>query len=287
MLDNKNRSLLQIHFAVLLFGLTGVFGKLITLPSTILVLGRLISSSFSIFAYIKITKKNTSLKSRKHYLSFLFLGFLLAVHWTTFYESIKLSTVAIGLLTFSTFPVFVTFIEPYFFKEKIQISDIITAIVTFVGIFFVVPEFEFGNEMTIGALLGILSGFTYAFLSVLNRKFTKDYSGAMIAFYEQSMAALFLIPCYFMTQPIISISNIWLTILLGTIFTALPHTLFIGGMKYVKTQTAGIITCLEPLYGIILAAVLIHEIPNFKVILGGIIILGTVLYSTLKSKKQS
>ena len=58
MLDNKNRSLLQIHFAVLLFGLTGVFGKLITLPSTILVLGRLISSSFSIFAYMKITKKN-------------------------------------------------------------------------------------------------------------------------------------------------------------------------------------------------------------------------------------
>lgn len=57
MLDNKNRSLLQIHFAVLLFGLTGVFGKLITLPSTILVLGRLISSSFSIFAYMKITKK--------------------------------------------------------------------------------------------------------------------------------------------------------------------------------------------------------------------------------------
>ena len=63
---------------------------------------------------------------------------------------------AIGLLTFSTFPVFATFIEPYFFKEKLQISDIVTAVVTFIGIFFVVPEFEFGNEMTIGALLGIL-----------------------------------------------------------------------------------------------------------------------------------
>lgn len=282
---NKNKSLLQIHFAVLLFGLTGVFGKLITLPSIILVLGRVVFSSLSILAFMKIKKQDTRLKDKKHYLSFIFLGILLAVHWTTFYESIKLSTVAIGLLTFSTFPVFVTFIEPYFFKEKLQISDIITAVVTFIGIFFVVPEFEFGNEMTIGALMGILSGFTYAFLSVLNRKFTKDYSGAMIAFYEQGVASFLLLPFYFVSQPVISVSNLFLTILLGTIFTALPHTLFIGGMKYVKTQTAGIITCLEPLYGIILAAILIHEIPDFKVIAGGIIILGTVLYSTLKSKK--
>ncbi len=282
---NKNKSLLQIHFAVLLFGLTGVFGKLITLPSIILVLGRVVFSSLSILAFMKIKKQDTRLKDKKHYLSFIFLGVLLAVHWTTFYESIKLSTVAIGLLTFSTFPVFVTFIEPYFFKEKLQISDIITAVVTFIGIFFVVPEFEFGNEMTIGALMGILSGFTYAFLSVLNRKFTKDYSGAMIAFYEQGVASFLLLPFYFVSQPVISVSNLFLTILLGTLFTALPHTLFIGGMKYVKTQTAGIITCLEPLYGIILAAILIHEIPDFKVIVGGIIILGTVLYSTLKSKK--
>lgn len=138
MLDKKNKSLLQIHFAVLLFGLTGVFGKLITLPSLILVLGRVVSSSVSIFLYMKATKQNMKLTDKKHLLSFILLGFLLAFHWTTFYESIKLSTVAIGLLTFSTFPVFVTFIEPYFFKEKLQVSDIVTAIITFIGIFFVV-----------------------------------------------------------------------------------------------------------------------------------------------------
>lgn len=285
-MQDKNRSLLQIHFAVLLFGLTGVFGKLITLPSIILVLGRVIFSFLSIFMYMKVAKKDMKLKDKKHFLSFILLGVLLAFHWTTFYESIKLSTVAIGLLTFSTFPVFVTFIEPYFFKEKLQISDIITAVVTFIGIFFVVPEFEFGNDMSMGAVIGILSGFSYAFLSVLNRKFTKDYSGAMIALCEQGIASVILLPFFFTVQPIVSMSNLVLTVLLGTIFTALPHTLFIGGMKYVKTQTAGIITCLEPLYGIILAALLIHEIPDVKVIIGGIIILGAVLYSTLKSKKQ-
>lgn len=283
---NKNKSLLQIHFAVLLFGLTGVFGKLITLPSIILVLGRVIFSFLSILIYMKTAGHNIKLKEKKHFFNFILLGVLLAFHWTTFYESIKLSTVAIGLLTFSTFPMFATFIEPYFFKERLQVSDIVTAVVTFIGIFFVVPEFEFGNEMTMGAILGILSGFSYAFLSVMNRKFTKDYSGAMIALCEQGVASVLLLPFFFTVQPVVSMSNLLLTVLLGTVFTALPHTLFIGGMKYVKTQTAGIITCLEPLYGIILAAVLIHEIPNMKVITGGVIILGTVLYSTLKSKKQ-
>lgn len=283
---NKNKSLLQIHFAVLLFGLTGVFGKLITLPSIILVLGRVIFSFLSILIYMKTAGHSIKLKEKKHFFSFILLGVLLAFHWTTFYESIKLSTVAIGLLTFSTFPMFATFIEPYFFKEKLQVSDIVTAVVTFIGIFFVVPEFEFGNEMTMGAILGILSGFSYAFLSVMNRKFTKDYSGAMIALCEQGVASVLLLPFFFTVQPVVSMSNLLLTVLLGTVFTALPHTLFIGGMKYVKTQTAGIITCLEPLYGIILAVVLIHEIPNMKVITGGVIILGTVLYSTLKSKKQ-
>lgn len=283
---NKNKSLLQIHFAVLLFGLTGVFGKLITLPSIILVLGRVIFSFLSILIYMKGAGHSIKLKEKKHFFNFILLGVLLAFHWTTFYESIKLSTVAIGLLTFSTFPMFATFIEPYFFKEKLQVSDIVTAVVTFIGIFFVVPEFEFGNEMTMGAILGILSGFSYAFLSVMNRKFTKDYSGAMIALCEQGVASVLLLPFFFTVQPVVSMSNLLLTVLLGTVFTALPHTLFIGGMKYVKTQTAGIITCLEPLYGIILAAVLIHEIPNMKVITGGVIILGTVLYSTLKSKKQ-
>ena len=131
---------------------------------------------------------------------------------------------AIGLLTFSTFPVFVTFIEPYFFKKKLKVSDIVTLSFTFIGIFFHNYSIrEFGNDMTIGALLGILSGFTYAFLSVLNRKFTADYSGAMIAFCEQSTAAVFLVSTIMV--PLYVLRNIFLTILLGTIFTALIQCL--------------------------------------------------------------
>ena len=78
------------------------------------------------------------------------MGVILAIHWTTFFKSIQVSTVAIGLLTFSTFPVFVTFLEPYFFKEKIKLSDVVIAIVTFLGVMLVIQKFELGNNLTQG-----------------------------------------------------------------------------------------------------------------------------------------
>lgn len=158
------------------------------------------------------------------------------------------------------------------------------ALITFFGVVLVVPEFQLGNSSAQGVLWGLASGFTYAVLSMLNRKYVKAYSSLVIAFYEQLAATLVLIPFLFLQKPVFHPKNILLLILLGTVFTAVSHSLFIGGLKNVKTQTAGIISSLEPVYGIIFAAVLLREIPALRELLGGIIILGTVFYSTIKAK---
>lgn len=71
---------------------------------------------------------------------------------------------------------------------------------------------------------------------------------------------------------------------LGMVFTGIPHSLFINGLKNIKTQTAGIISSLEPVYGIIFATFLLREIPSLREVLGGSVILSTVFYSTIKSK---
>jgi drug/metabolite transporter (DMT)-like permease len=284
LMDNKNRNLLEIHFAVLLFGLAGLFGKLLSLPPMIIVLGRVFFSSIFLLIILLYLKRNIKLNQNRHYLYLAVMGIILAIHWSTFFLSIQVSTVAIGLLTFSTFPVFVTFLEPYFFREKIRISDIAVAVVTFIGVVFVVPKFELGNNLTQGVLWGLASGFTYAILSMLNRKYVKDYSSTVIAFYEQLVAAIILLPFLFLQKPVFQPRDILLLILLGTVFTAISHSLFINGLKNVKTQTAGIISSLEPVYGIIFAAVLLSEIPTLREILGGCIILGTVFYSTIKSR---
>ncbi len=282
-MNTKNKSLIEIHFAVLLFGLSGLFGKLIELPSLIIVLGRVFFSSIFLVTILLISKKNIKLKQRKDYFYLIIMGVILAIHWSAFYKSIQVSTVAIGLLTFSTFPVFVTFLEPYFFKERLSLKDVFAAVVAFIGIVLVIPKFELGNTITQGVIWGIFSGFTYAILSMLNKKCVQDYSGSVICFYEQLIATIVLLPFYFVVKPIFNTKDILLLILLGVIFTATAHSLFISGLKNVKTQTAGIISSLEPVYGIIFAVFFLNEIPNFREILGGILILVTVIYSTIKS----
>ena len=283
-MDIKNKSLVEIHVAVFLFGIAGLFGKLLSLSPMMIVLGRVFFSSIFLLIIMLYFKKDIKLKERKHYFYLGVMGVILAIHWSTFFKSIQVSTVAIGLLTFSTFPVFVTFLEPYFFKEKIKVSDIAIAIVTFLGVVLVVPKFQLGNNLTQGVLWGILSGFTYAILSMLNRKYVKEYEGSIIAFYEQFVATIILMPFLFLQSPVFQLKDILLLILLGTVFTGISHTLFINGLKNIKTQVAGIISSLEPVYGIIFAIFLLGEIPTLREVLGGIIILGTVFYSTIKSK---
>ncbi|MFL0198617.1 DMT family transporter [Clostridium sp. WILCCON 0269] len=280
----KNKDLMGIHIAVFLFGLSGLFGKLLSLPPMIIVFGRVLFSSIFLLILIFYFNENIKLRSYKHYLLLVIAGIILAIHWSTFFKSIQISTVAIGLLTFSTFPVFVTFLEPYFFKEKINFSDIVVAFITFSGIVLVVPEFKLENNLTQGILWGIASGFTYGVLSMLNRKYVKEYSSIQIAFYEQAIAAIVLLPFLFFENTVFTFKDMLLLALLGIVFTGISHSLFINSLKSIKTRTAGIISSLEPVYGIIFATFLLGEIPTLKEVLGGIIILSTVFYSTAKCK---
>ncbi|MDO0824262.1 DMT family transporter [Desulfosporosinus nitroreducens] len=279
----NNRNLTEIHLAVLLFGLSGLFAKLLPFSSVIIVLGRVFFSSIFLGGVILYLKKDIKLKEQKHYLYLALMGVVLAIHWSTFFTSIQVSTVSIGLLTFSTFPVFVTFLEPLFFHEKLKLSNLNNAIVTFLGVMLVIPTFDLGNNLTQGGMWGMLSGLTYAVLSMLNRKFVKDYSSLVIAFYEQVTATIILIPFFVIQHPVFSPKEISIILLLGVAFTGISHSLFINGLKTIKTQTAGIISCLEPVYGIIFAMLIVREIPTIREVLGGLIILSAVFYSTSKA----
>ena len=282
----KNKGLLAIHISTFLFGIAGIFGKIIDLHPIIIVLGRVFFASIFLGALLIIKKESIKLKKNKDYLSFFYLGILLAFHWVTFFQAIQISTVAVGLLTFSTFPVFTAFIEPLFFKEKINLLNIILAIITFFGIALIIPNFELDNNITQGAIYGIASGLSFAIISVLNRKYVKQYSSLTIAFYQDFFACLILIPFVFFINFDSKTTDILLLILLGIVFTAVAHTLFINGLKTVKAQIASIIATLEPVYGIILAFILLDEGPTIRIILGGMIIFGTTFYATYKNQQH-
>ncbi|MEW8955412.1 DMT family transporter [Clostridium sp.] len=281
-MKSNKKSIVEIHLAVLLFGLSGLFGKLINQSSIIIVLGRVFFSSIFLFIGIIIFKKSIKLKSKKDYIYVSIMGGILALHWFTFFKAIQVSTVSIGLFTFSTFAVFVTFLEPLFFKERIKGKDIVVALITIGGVALILPDFNIHSNITEGVLYGITSALTYAILSIMNKKFVGEYSSLIISFYEQLVATIVLIPFAFIYKPVFSTTDIIFIIILGLFFTAIAHSLFINGLKGVKTQAASIICSLEPVYGVLFAAIILKEMPPSQVLMGGSVILATSIYSTLK-----
>ena len=277
----KTKDILSIHLAVVLFGFAGLFGKWILLPSALIVFGRVVFAAIFLSFVLKAKKKRIILTA-KEYPKFILLGGILALHWLSFFESIQISSVAIGLLSFSTFPIFTTFLEPLFLKVKLQVKDILLSVLAFVGLAIIVPEFSIENSDTLGIIWGVISGLTFSILSILNKRLVIGYSSREIAFQQDFFAAFFLLPFLWILDFSIDIEQFSLLLLLGVVFTAVAHTLFIEGMKTVKATTASIIASLEPVYGIVFALILLGEIPNANQIAGGLIILLVSLVASLK-----
>jgi drug/metabolite transporter (DMT)-like permease len=280
-------SLFKIHIAVMFFGLSGLFGKWIDLPALLITWGRCVFAFMALFFFILFSRERFALRQTGHYFIFTAVGFLLALHWWAFFHSIQISTVAVGLLTFSTFPVFTVFLEPLFFKERIRWTDIMAALFTFGGIILMTPIFDLNDSITIGAVFGVLSGLTFAVLQILNRKYVQMYSGRLITFYQTGVAAFVLLPMIPFSENSFTMSNILMLMILGVLCTATAHSLFISGLRSVKVRSASIIAGLEPVYGIVFAMIFLCEMPSCKEIYSGIVILTAVAFVSIKKKDVS
>lgn len=280
-MDNKTAGFIHLHLAVLLFGLAGLFGKLLVQPAVVIVLGRAFFAAASLVLILTCTGKQLVPSRPIDYLFLLLLGMLLAAHWVAFFRSIQVSTVAVGLFTFSTFPVFVVFLEPLFLGEKLQVRSVFIAVVAFGGVTLMVTPGG-GDVAGRGAVWGVFSGFTFAFLSIMNRKFVQRYDALLLALYQNAAAAIVLSPLFFTLKPHLNGRDLTLLMLLGVVFTAISHSLFISGLKRVRTRIASIIACLEPVYGVAFAMLLLGEIPGIRVLAGGVLILGMALQVTVR-----
>lgn len=274
--------LIEIHVAVLLFGLAGLFGKFLVLPAWLIVLGRTGFAAAALSGALLLGGRARLPRGRKTIGLFCLLGILLAAHWITFFHAIQISSVAVGLLAFSTFPVFITFLEPLWFNEKRRATDVATALLVVVGLGIMVYPSRFGGQILSGTFWGIMAGFTFAILSLLNRKWVREYSPVVIALYQNGAAALVLLPMLAWTEIRIDASQLGLLALLGVICTALSHALFIRGLSFVRAQLAAVIACLEPVYGIVFAFFLLQEVPSTGTLIGGAVILVTTVAATVQ-----
>ena len=145
------------------------------------------------------------------------------------------------------------------------------------GLILVVPEFSWGNHIARGACWGTLSGLSFALLSVLNRRGVRRRPALMVTFYQVLVATLVLSPVMILDPRSPTLTEIGWLFVLGVGCTALAHFLFIFSMAAVSAQLASMVACLEAVYGMAFAYLLLGEIPAPRTLAGGSLILATAL----------
>lgn len=263
-----------MHVATLLFGLAGVLGAAVGLTAIEVTFGRTLFASIALFVvwWFSGKREGTVLNPLV-----LFSGVLLAFHWVAFFASIQMSTVAVGLVMFSTCPIFVALLEPFFYRESFKISALVAALVVLVGVIIVSGVHRGEIIYAQGILVGAASGASFAILQLVNRKLAKSSGSVATSMVQNMVAAAVLLPIVAGGLTDISTGQ-WLALqFLGIGCTAFAHTLFIHALKHVKVSTASLIAAgLEPVYGVVLAVFILSQWPGNHVLIGGFIILVTV-----------
>ena len=271
----KKRGILAVNLAVLLFGLVGLFAKWIRLPAIAITFGRVLFSSLALGLYLLLRRQSFRVARPGDRLLLAAAGGILALHWWAFLQSIQLSSVAIGTITFSSFPLFVTFLEPLVFRQKLERRNVLIALLILLGVLITVPAFSLSNHVFSGILVGMLSALAYAALTLINKALAGRLSGT-------ATAALVLLPSMLSVRARPSVPDLALLLGLGVITTALAHTLFISSLKALPARLAGVCSSLETVYGILFALLLLGEVPSLRELLGAAIILGAVIAAQLR-----
>lgn len=281
----RKQALIAANIATLLLGTTGLFAQWISISSIAITFGRVVISSIALFVFCKLRGQDISIKSKKDGGLFLVAGILLAIHWITFFESAKLSSVAICTITFATFPLFLTFLEPLVFKTKLTLRNVMFAALVVVGIGITAWGTQMGSGNFMGFVMGFASAISYAFLQLCNKRFTiEGYNGTVISMYEQAMVAVVLLPVVLVTGFHPSGIDILLIIALGLFCTAIAHTTLISSMKAIPAQLVGICNSMETVYAIALAFLLLGEVPTINEIIGAIIVTIVVVSAQLEKE---
>jgi drug/metabolite transporter (DMT)-like permease len=279
---NHRMGLIQIHLAALLAGLTGIIGKVLTVGPEVITAGRTVIACAALAIVARCMGVSLRITNRGDWVRIAASGVFLAAHWLTFFKAIQVSSVAVGLLAFASYPLFIAFLEPLFFREKLHTYDVVAALVVTGGLALIAPGFDLGDRMTQGLLWGVLSGALCAGVSLLSRAAVGRNATVTIAFHQQLVAALCTLPLALITRPEITGKTAALIALLGVVFTAGLQMLFVSSLRHISIRTSSLVIMLEPVYGIAFAMLLLGETPAKRTLLGGALVCGAVLGVTLK-----
>jgi drug/metabolite transporter (DMT)-like permease len=294
-MDTLKKSYLQLHFSVFLWGFTAILGALITLEALDLVWWRMLITSLSFVLLLKGFKAYKAYPPRK-VLTMMGIGCIVALHWLCFYGSVKLANASVALIGVSTAALFSALFEPFVFKKRISKLEVFLGLMVIPGIALIVNTLR--QDFHLGLYVGIASGILASTFTVLNKKAVVGVKAKEMSFIELSAGFLFLT----LFMPFFGFADgfalpkgwdVYYLLLLAIGCTTLPFVLSLEALKHLSAFVTNLSVNLEPIYGLILAVVILKENQelNFGFYLGCAIILFSVfsyplLKSSIKKRKK-
>ncbi|WP_440996136.1 DMT family transporter [Arhodomonas sp. SL1] len=278
------RSLFEVNASVLLLGLVPLFAKLIPLDAVSIITWRSLIGAAALIAWLAWRRERWWLQGWRHRALVVLLGVIMAVHWSTYFQAIQVATVAVAVVAMFTWPVMAVLIEPLFHGGGWRARDLGLAALALVGVALVVPELSLASEHLAGALWGLGSALLFAVRNVLHRCYLTGYPGTLMMAWQLVVIVLCLAT---FSRPPAAAGDWGLLVLLGAVFTAFAHSLFVTSMRHLPAKSAGMISCLQPVYGIVAAALVLGEVPPPLAVLGALLVLGVAAAETAGVPRRS
>jgi len=287
---SKNTSLILLHIIIIIWGFTGILGKLITLNSDTIVWNRM-SIAFIILFIIQIIQSKPLRVNLKTFYKYCLIGLLIAIHWICFFEAIKLSTVSLALICLSSISLFTAILEPLIQKKKVLKYEILLSLLVIVGIMMV---FKYETLYAKAIFLSVLSAFFGALFTVFNHNLINTNHNAMtITTWEMfggsiGMTIYLILKKDFNTSIIPIETDLIYILILALICTGFAFYASIEIMKKITPFTVNLSVNLEPIYAIILAIIFFGEEEKMSggFYLGAIIIFFSILLNTVIKQKK-
>ena len=290
---SHRNGVISVLVALPFVSMTGLFGKFLSHSPLLIVQGRTVFAFGALLLALFAIRKAIFFKNYREWTWLTVSGTVLAVHWIAFFQAIQVSTVAIGLLSFSSYPLFTTFMEPLFFREQLRRRNVYAVLFVICGLALMATSNNDDSNAIIsgsvvqGVLWGLVSGLGFAVLTLLNRGHVRNHSPLLLTCWQNGIAALVILPWSWSESWDLSGKDWGLLFILGVVCTVGGHTLLINGLRHVRAQVVSLLIAgMEPVFAILFALFLLGETPSGQTLLGGVLIVGTTVFMISRSEQS-
>lgn len=277
------RNILLLNFAMLCLCTSGTLGKYITLSPPLTIWYR----AFFAFCFLGIYcywKGYSFWFDIKKYGGIILLsGAFMTANFVCFFYALQWSNVTIAMLSLFTFPIMTAFLEPIFLKVPFQKIHLLMGGMVLLGIYFLAPTLDMKDSITQGLLIGLVSALAWSIRNLILKSHIAAFNSSLLMFYQLGITMFLLLPMLFIFREEQVLPQLPYLLFLGLVTTAIGHTLFINSFHHFSVSTASIMASTQPIYGIIVAMILLGEIPSNRSIIGGILILSTVIMESRRT----